>query len=249
MYSLPPGQTSGGGSTYGRSTPTERWQGDSLLSPMQRHDMTWGSTGTTALSPSHTLGRRREGSTMQSEQWTPIQSQSARSWQGGAHDSVASTTISGGGIYQDRSRARAASHQYEGGNHAMHRRDTEGGGDLQQSYPVRYTPHPAGTREGALQRLHWHTRDTSESSRDPRRSTPGPHTYSSSPTIPFPPQGYHNPTYTSSWTTPDALLSTPTLHSISNQPNISYDGAYPTASNSIVSSPDDYPNVEEFRES
>lgn len=141
---------------------------------------------------------------------------------------------------------RRIPHQYEG-NHAVHRREND---DLQQNYSVRYTPHPTGTREGALQRLHWHTRDTSEGTRDPRRSSASAHGFSSSPAMPFTAQGYHTPTYTSAWTSPDAnLLTTPTLHPISSQPNMSYDGTYAGGSNSIVSSPDDYPNVEEYRES
>ncbi|KJA25041.1 hypothetical protein HYPSUDRAFT_64995 [Hypholoma sublateritium FD-334 SS-4] len=242
LYPLSQNQTSGGSNGYGRSTPSDRWQGESILSPSQRNDIGWVSGNT--LSPSHTMGRRREPTIMQSDQWTPVQSQSSR-WQGGSQESGSSPTISSGGMYQDRSRVRAA-HQYEGHN-TVHRREND---NLQHNYSVRYTPHPTGTREGALQRLHWHARDTSEGTRDPRRSSTSAHGFSTSPTMPFTAQGYHTPTYTSAWTSPDAnLLNTPTLHPISSQANMSYDGTYAGSSNSIVSSPDDYPNVEEYHES
>ncbi|KAF8963145.1 Gti1/Pac2 family-domain-containing protein [Flammula alnicola] len=225
----------------------ERWpiQGESLIPPMNRQELGWGSTGS-SMSSSHSMSRRREGSLLQStsDAWPPIHSQSGR-WQG-THDSP-SSPLPSSGMYQDRTRVRA-SHQYDE-NQAMHRRDNEG---MQQSYPVRYTPHPTGTREGALQRLHWPTRDTADNARDPRRGTPHSNSsFSSSPTLPFTAQGFHTtaPTYTSSWTSSDAnLLTTPTLHSVSNQPAISYNGTYPSTSASI-SSPDEYPNVEEFRDS
>ena len=242
LYPLPQNQTNGGSNAYGRSPPSDRWQGESLLSPVQRHDMSWVSGST--LSSSHTMSRRREPSLMQSDQWPPAQSQSSR-WQGGSQESGSSPTINSGGMYQDRSRVRAA-HQYEG-NNTVHRRESDG---LQHNYSVRYTPHPTATREGALQRLHWHARDTPDASRDLRRSSTSAHGFTSSPTIPFAAQGYHTPTYTSTWTSPDAnLLNTPTLHPISSQANMSYDGAYAGSSNSIVSSPDDYANVEEYHES
>ncbi|KAF9475449.1 hypothetical protein BDN70DRAFT_814106 [Pholiota conissans] len=223
-------------------TPSDRWsgQGESILSPLQRQDL-WGSSSSN-LTSSHTMSRRREGSIIQSESWAPLHSQSNR-WQGSSHEPSTSSTSSNG-MYQDRTRLRPVQQQqqqYDGGHTPAPRRDSDGA----QDYPVRYTPHPPATREGALQRLHWHTRDATDNSRDPRRSTQST-SFSSSPTLPFTQHGYHTtPTYTSAWTSPTDMLPTPTLHSI---PNVSYETTYPSNS-SIVSSPDEYANVEEYHDS
>lgn len=252
MYPLNSSQTNNGGSGgYGRNLPaSERWpgQGDSQLSPLQqRADLGWGSSSS-SLSSSHTMTGRREGSVSHSEQWSPIRSQNQSSrWQGGSsHESSASSASSSAGMYQDRPRFRTVQQQYEG-NPAAPRRDNDG----THSYSVRYTPHPTGTREGALQRLHWQARDATDSSRDLRRASHSTHSFSPSPTLPFTPQGYHaTPTYTSSWTSADAsMLTTPTLHTIPNATNISYDTTYSSNSASIVSSPDEYANVEEYHDS
>ncbi|KAF8193385.1 Gti1/Pac2 family-domain-containing protein [Pholiota molesta] len=244
MYPLNSSQTTNGGSGGYRTLPaSERWpgQGESQLSPLQqRADLGWGSSSS-SLSSSHTMTRRREGSVLHSEQWSPIQSQNhASRWQAGSsHESSTSSTSSSAGMYQDRPRFRTVQQQYEGG-HAAPR---------QLSRSV--YPHPTGTREGALQRLHWQARDATDSSRDLRRTSHSAHSFSPSPTLPFAPQGYHaTPTYTSSWTSADAsMLTTPTLHTIPNATNISYDATYSSTSASIVSSPDEYANVEEYRDS
>lgn len=239
---IPSSHGGGAGHGYSRTSQSERWigQGESLLSPIvQRHEVTWGNT-TSALS---SMGRRRDENVLQpSDNWS-LHSQSAR-WQGQPHDT--SPTL-GSTVYQDRSRIRS-SHQYED-THLSHRRDSE---SLQGGYSVRYTHHPPTTREGAIQRLHYLARDTSDN-RDLRRSS---HTHASfttsshSPSLPFPSQGYQNPpTYTSSWTSSDtSLLTTPTLHSISNQTDMPYGGTYNSNTASIVSSPDDYSSVDNYRD-
>ena len=119
--------------------------------------------------------------------------------------------------------------------------------NMAPNFPLRYPPHSAGTREGALQHLHWHSRDTPDRGRDPRRCNPQSTStsYSSSPMLPFSSQGYHNtPTYTSSWTSTDSnLMTMPTLHSIAQSP-VSYDGSY-----SSDSASDKFTNVDGFRDS
>lgn len=243
LYPISSGQGHGGSNGYGRTSGgSDRWpvQGDSLLSPHHRQDMNWSPSNST-LSSSHTMGRRREDSVLQSENWSTIHSQSSR-WQGQQHESSASSNATNG-LYPDRTRVRSATHSYDE-SQLVSRRENSG---LQHNYPIRYTPHPAGTREGALQRLHWHSRDTPDSSRETRRgASHGNGSFSPSPTLPFTPQGYHTtPTYTSSWTSADAILTTPTLHSINNQPAISYDGTYSAA----VASPEYATGVDEFRDS
>jgi hypothetical protein len=119
------------------------------------------------------------------------------------------------------------------------------------TFPLRYPPHSSGTREGALQRLHWHSRDTPDSTRDLRRcnSQSTHNSFPSSPTLPFSPQGYHNtqPTYSSSWTpTESNLMTTPTLHSIAQSP-LSYDGY--SSNSASIPSPDEYTNVDGYRDS
>jgi hypothetical protein len=245
MYTPSSSQGHGGSNGYGRTSGGgDRWsaQGDSLLSPPHRQDMNWSPTSST-LSSSHTMGRRREGSLLQSENWPSIHSQSSR-WQGQQENS-SSPSSNASGLFPDRNRVRSTAHYDE--SQMVSRRENDG---LQHNYPIRYTPHPTGTREGALQRLHWHSRDTPDNSRDTRRGTSqGNGAFSPSPPLPFTHQGYHTgtPTYTSSWTAADAnLLTTPTLHSINNQSAISYDGTYPAAS---VGSPEYATGVEEFRNS
>jgi len=239
-------QGHGGTNGYGRtSAGNDRWpvQGDSLLSPLQRQDMSWSPASST-LSSSHTMGRRREGSILQSEHWPSIHSQSSR-WQGQQQESGSSPSSNANGLFPDRARVRSTAHYDE--SQMVSRRENDG---LQHNYPMRYTPHPTGTREGALQRLHWHSRDTPDHSRDTRRGAPqGNGALSPSPPLPFTNQGYHTgtPTYTSSWTAANAnLLTTPTLHSINSQSNIPYDGTYSSAS---VGSPEYATGVEEFCDS
>ena len=237
---IPSSHGGGAGHGYSRTSHSERWigQGESLLSPLiQRQDVTWGTTASTLSS----MGRRRDDNVLQpSENWS-LHNHPPR-WQGQSQDATSPTL--GGAVYQDRSRMRSTHHYDE--THMPHRRDSE---SLQGSYSVRYAHHPPTTREGALQRLHY----TSDN-RDLRRSS---HTHASfttpsnSPSLPFPSQGYQNPpTYTSSWTSSDtSLLTTPTLHSISNQTDMAYGGTYNSNTASIVSSPDDYGTVDNYRDS
>ena len=186
------------------------------------------------------MSRRRDGSV--TESWPSLHPQSGR-WQGQSHESSSSNS-SGGGLYPERPRIRA--NQIYDDNQVVPRRDHE----MAPNFPLRYPPPSAGAREGALQRLHWHSRDVPDTARDPRRCNP-PNSFSSSPTLPFPSQGYHNtPTYTSSWTSTDSnLITTPTLHSIQvAQSPLSYDGSYSSNSASIPS-PDEFTNVDGFRDS
>jgi len=235
---------------YGRHQ-NEKWSlgGDSVLSPIHRQDMAWSPHNST-LSASHTMGRRREGS-LQSETWPPIQAQSGSRWHGQSHDTPSTSPSSAHGLYQERSRVRSA-HPYDDGQ-MMHRREND---SIQSnSFPLRYTPHPNGTREGALQRLHWQSRDIPDAAREHRRvSTQTNHSFSHSPTMPFNAQGYHSsaPTYTSSWTPTDSsLLTTPTLHSISSsQTSLSYDGTYSSNINPVpLTSSEEFSAVEEYRDS
>jgi len=180
--------------------------------------MNWSPTGST-LSSSHIMGRRREGSLLQSKNWPSIRSQSSR-WQGQPENS-SSLSSNASGLFPDRNRVRSTAHYDE--SQMVSRRENDG---LQHSYPMRYTPHPTGTREGALQRLQcqWHSRDTPDNSRDCGASQGN----SPSPTLPFTHQGYHTgtPTYTSSYIPADAnRLTTPTLHSINN-PSTTYDATF-----------------------
>ncbi|KAF8151016.1 Gti1/Pac2 family-domain-containing protein [Crassisporium funariophilum] len=248
LYPLNSSHTGGSSSVYGRGVPSERWTGqnDGLVLPSRQDGLGWSPTQST-LTSAHSMGRRREGSVLHSDTWSSLQSQSGR-WQGPSHES--SSSSSSGGLYPERSRVRP-SHLYDEGQ-IVPRKEAE---VVQPTYPLRYTQHGlTGAREGALQRLHWHPRDTPDhSSRDIRRGTPhSASSFSSSPTLPYPStQGYHSstPTYTSAWTPNDTnLMSTPTLHTISTQSGMSYDGAYTSTSGSMPS-PDEYNNVEEFRES
>ena len=212
-----------------------------MLSPLQRQEMSWSPPG--SLSSGHTMSRRRDGNVIQSETWSSLHTQSGR-WQGQSHESSSSSNSSAGGLYPERPRVPVrTNHPYDDGQ-ITPRRDHD---NMAPNFPLRYPPHSAGTREGALQRLHWHSRDTPDSGRDPRRCNPQSTStsYSSSPTLPFSSQGYHNtPTYTSSWTSTDSnLMTTPTLHSIAQSP-LSYDGSY-----SSNSASDEFTNVDGFRDS
>ncbi|KAF8903701.1 Gti1/Pac2 family-domain-containing protein [Gymnopilus junonius] len=239
------GHGNGGANGYTRGTPTERWMmgpGNSVAGPNHREIGGWSPT-TSALTPSHTMSRRRDSSIMPSDSWSPINGR----WQNQQHEST-TPSIGTNGLYPDRSRVRSAP-QYEE-SQVVQRRDNNDG---QSPFPLRYhTPHPTTTREGALQRLHWQPREAPEHPRDLRRgggTTQGNNSFSHSPTVPFTPQGYHtSPTYTSTWTSPDAnMMATPTLHSISTQGAISYDGTYNSTS-AAVPSPEGYANVEEFHD-
>ena len=212
-----------------------------MLSPiqLQRQEMSWSPPAGPVLSSGHTMSRRRD-SVVQSETWSSIHSQSAGRWQGHSHESSSSSNSSGG-LYSERPRIRA-NQLYDDSQQAVPRREHE---SMEPNFPLRYPPHSAGAREGALQRLHWHPRDTPDA-RDPRRCST--QSSFSSPTLPFS-QGYHNnqPTYSSSWTsTENNLMTTPTLHSIAQSP-LSYDGSYSSNSASIPSP--DYTNVDGYRDS
>ncbi|KDR78687.1 hypothetical protein GALMADRAFT_93756 [Galerina marginata CBS 339.88] len=245
MYPLGPGQGNGGSNGYGRGNQNERWSSqndsNSILGSVQRQDMNWSPTIST-LSSGHSMSRRRESNHLQSDTWPSIHSQSTTRWQAPPHEPASSSSANG--LYQDRSRARS-SHPYEDGQ-IVNRRDND---SAQHNLPVRYT-HPNGTREGALQRLHWHSRDTPDHPRDLRRAPQSNSSFSPSPTMPFTAQGYHT-TYSSPWTSPDAnLLTTPTLHSIATQPAISYDGTYTShAASASISSPEEYASVEDYQDS
>lgn len=231
-----------------RGAPNEKWPGpnDSMLSPiqLQRQEMNWSPPAGPVLSSGHTMSRRRD-SVIQSETWPSIHSQSGR-WQGQSHESSPSSNSSSG-LYPERSRIRA-NQLYDDSQQVVPRRDHD---SMAPNFPLRYPPHSAGTREGALQRLHWHSRDTPDNARDPRRcnTQSTQNSFSSSPTLPFS-QGYHSgtqPTYSSSWTSTDSSLMTPTLHSIAQSP-MSYDGSYSSNSASIPS-PDEFTNVDGYRDS
>ena len=247
LYPLTSGHTSASSGVYAsRGATNEKWQGpnDSMLSPLHRQEMSWSPPGGAALSSAHTM-RRRDGNVIQSDTWPSLHPQSGR-WQGQSHESSSPSNSSGGGLYPERPRIRA-NQLYDDSQQAVPRRDHE---SMATNFPLRYPPHSAGTREGALQRLHWHSRDTPDNARDPRRcNTQTQSSFSSSPTLPFS-QGYHNtqPTYSSSWTSTDSnLMTTPTLHSIAQSP-LSYDGSYSSNSASIPS-PDEFTNVDGYRDS
>lgn len=226
-----------------RGSPSERWPGDSLLSPLNqnRQDTAWPPSSS-AHPSSHTMTRRREGNSLQSDTWSSIQSQSNGRWQNQSQEPPSSTATSSS-LYE-RSRIRS-SHPYDDGQ-MIHRRDTDG---IQANFPLRYMSHPAGTREGALQRLHWQSRDTTDTREGRRGSQQATSSFSPSPTLPFTPQGYHSstPTYTSSWTPSDTnLLTTPTLHSVPSQASVlSFDGSY-SSNSTTLTTPDEF---EEYRES
>ncbi len=257
VYPLGGNQSPGGSNVYGRTHQNEKWpmNGDSLLSaPLHRQDLGW-STPNSTMSSSHSMPRRRDPS---SDAWPTIQSQSNNRWQGSPaspETSPASQVSPVSGLYQDRNRVRSA-HPYDDGQ-MMHRRENESAAAAaQNNFPLRYNTHPNGTREGALQRLHWHSRDLPDSTRDHRRLSSAQATNQSfphSPNLAFNAQGYHSnaTTYTSSWTTNDSTMMPPTLHSISStQSGLSYDNAYSSNVNSApISSPEEFSNVEEYRES
>jgi Gti1/Pac2 family transcription factor len=215
-----------------------------MLSPLHRQEMSWSPPGGTTLSSAHTM-RRRDGNVIQSDTWPSLHPQSGR-WQGQSHESSSSSNSSGGGLYPERPRIRA--NQLYDDSQVVPRRDHE---SMVPNFPLRYPPHSAGSREGALQRLRWHSGDTPDSSRDPRRcnTQSTQNSFPSSPTLPFSPQGYHNtqPTYSSSWTPTDNLMTTPTLHSITQSP-LSYDG-YSSNSASIPSPDVEYTHVDGYRDS
>ncbi|PPQ95441.1 hypothetical protein CVT26_008460 [Gymnopilus dilepis] len=233
------GQGQGNGCVNGRWTPS---QGNPIAASLHREIASGGWSPTnSALTSNHTMSRRRESSSAQSDSWTSINGR----WQNQQHDSTA--TSQSVGAYSDRLRGRSGS-QYEDGQVAQ-RRDNNPNGHT--SFPVRYhTPHPTTTRESALQRLHWQPREAPDQPRDLRRA-PGVNgqagnSFSSSSPVAFTPQGYTTHTYTSSWTPADAnIMATPTLHSIANQSPLSYEGTY----NSTVPSPEGYANVEDYQDS
>lgn len=244
VYPLGGSQSPGGSNVYGRTHQTEKWpmNGDSLLSaPLHRQDLGWSTPHSTMSS--HTLARRRD------DTWPTIQSQSNGRWQGSpASPETSPASQVSPGLYQDRSRVKSA-HPYDDVQ-MMHRRENESA-SVQNSFPLRYTTHPNGTREGALQRLHWHPRDLPDSTRDRRVSSAQPtQSFPHSPTLAFNAQGYPSnaTTYNSSWTTNDSTMMTPTLHS--TQAGLSYDNTYSSNVNSApISSPEEFSNVEEYRES
>jgi len=247
VYPLAGSQSPGASSVYGRTHQTEKWpmNGDSLLSaPLHRQDLGWSNPNSTIPS-SHSMPRRRDGS-LQSDAWPTIQSQSNNRWQGSpASPETSPASQVSPGLYQDRSRVRSA-HPYDDGQ-MMHRREN----DPANNFPLRYTTHPNGTREGALQRLHWHPRDLPDNTRDRRvSSAQANQSFPHSPTIAFNAQGYPSnaTTYNSSWTANDSTMMPPTLHS--TQAGLSYDNTYSSNVNSApISSPEEFSNVDEYRES
>jgi hypothetical protein len=246
LYPINSGHASASSSIYAsRGASNEKWPGpnDSMLSPLHRQDMSWSPPVGPVLSSGHTMSRRRD-SVIQSETWPSIHSQSGR-WQGQSHEASPSSNSSGG-VYPERPRIR----QLYDDNQVVPRRDHESM-PVAPNFPLRYPPHSAGSREGALQRLHWHSRDTPDNGRDSRRcnTQSAQNSFASSPTLPFS-QGYHTtqPTYSSSWTSTDSnVMTTPTLHSIA-QSSMSYDGSYSSNSASIPS-PDEFSNVDGYRNS
>ncbi|KAF4613808.1 hypothetical protein D9613_008055 [Agrocybe pediades] len=247
IYSLSSGQGHGNG--YSRQSTQDRWSsqaaGESLLNSVHRQDMSW-SPSTNALSSAHALSRRRDGSGVlhSSDGWSGVGNQhSGARWLAGQDHSSSSPSS----LYQDRPRIRSIAHPYDDAQ-LNHRRDSDSG--IQSNYISRY-PAPPGTREGALQRLHWHTRDTPDVNvRDIQRrnTTQSTGSFTPSPPMTYTSQGYHAPTYTSSWTASDSLLTTPTLHPIS-QSTMSYDANYTTTGTNALSSTEEYSSVEEYQDS
>ncbi|PPQ63234.1 hypothetical protein CVT24_005694 [Panaeolus cyanescens] len=214
---------------------------------MHRQDLVgqWSPSSST-LTSGHTMRRRVDNSILQSDGWQSISSQSGR-WQAQSHED---STNSNANAYNDRPRLRSV-HPYD--DTGLLQRRVQQENNMGSDFSLRYPVH--GSRESALQRLHWHPRDTPDTSRDLRRpSTQTVHSFSNSPTVPFASQSYHpnnTPTYTSSWTPTDpSLLTTPTLHSVGSQPAITYDTTSYQNTGSALSSPDDFSGgVEEFRSS
>ncbi|KAH9481870.1 Global transcription regulator FGP1 [Psilocybe cubensis] len=238
MYSMASGN---GQNIYNRSHPNNRWpgQGDVVVGTNHRQDLGQWSPSASTLTSAHAISRRRD--TIMSDNWSSIHAQSNGRWQSHNDDST------NPGAYPDRPRVRTQ-HSYDD-SQTIHRRENDNT-QHHQAYSVRYLGHPAATREGALQRLHWHTRDTPDANRDARRNSQTGSAYpSSSPPIPFSPQSYSTTTtYTSTWTPSDAnMLTTPTLHPVTNPAPINYDGTY--NSSTAISSPDDYTGVDDFQES
>ena len=274
LYQLGPVHSStgtGSGSVYsGRGNQNEKWPAgptneSNMLSPLHRQDMSWSPPGP-VLSSAHTM-RRRDGSVIQSD-WPSLHPR----WQGQQtqqQQSHVESPSSTGALYQDRQRIRP-NQLYDDNtvsrrdHHHHHAADSN---MVLPNFPLRYPPHcsAAGTqaREGALQRLHWHSRDTPDNTtntttttRDPRRCHHPQNSFSSSPTLPFSPQGYHtngngsnNSNYSSSsWTSTDNnnnLMNTPTLHSITQSP-LSYDGY--SSNSASIPSPDEFTNVDGYRD-
>ena len=239
---------------YGRSHHNEKWSGmngDSLLSSsLTRQEVSW-SPQNPALPSTHNVARRRESS-LQSDTWPSIQSQSSSRWQATAPDTSPISPSSTSSLYHERHRVRSA-HPFDDGQ-MIHRRENEG---VQSSnFPHRFNPHTNGTREGALQRLQWRDVPT-ESGRDHRRvaSSHTNHSFSHSPTMPFNSQSYHSsatPTYSSSWTQNESNMMTPTLHPIPpTQSGLSYDGSYSTnVSSAPMSTSEEFSTVDDqYRES
>ncbi|KAF9048847.1 Gti1/Pac2 family-domain-containing protein [Panaeolus papilionaceus] len=212
---------------------------------MNRQDLVsqW-SPSTSTLTSGHTMRRRIDNSILQSDSWQSLGSQPSR-WGTNSHDD--SNTSSGNG-YSDRPRLRNV-HPYDEGGLLQQRRVAQD--NMGTDFSLRYPVH--GSRESALQRLHWHPRDTPDNSRDLRRASVQNVHFSNSPNVPFASQttyqATNTPTYTSSWTPTDpSLLTTPTLHSVTSQSAISYDTTSYQNTGSTLSSPDDFSGgVEEFR--
>ncbi|KAF9532675.1 Gti1/Pac2 family-domain-containing protein [Crepidotus variabilis] len=231
MYSFG-GQPSGSSSSYGRSAYPS-------ASSMPPPDIGWSPLAT-ALTPSHTMGRRRD---LQSDSWPSIQTQSAgRGWTPETH-----TTSTPSNVYQGRGR-RSTPTSYDVGAMST-RRGSDG--TPSNNFPLRSTPHPHTTREDALQRLHWHsTSGEPESTREHRRGNSASNNAFPLPSsASFTPHGYHTSppaaSYNSSWTSAnDVTMTTPPLQAIPRN-HVSYDGSYSNVNSSLASS-EDFSKVDQF---
>ncbi|RXW25512.1 hypothetical protein EST38_g361 [Candolleomyces aberdarensis] len=171
--------------------------------PSDNH-LPWNSNGSIS---SQSVVRRREHNVLQ-DSWPSIQTQSGR-WQ----DSGSSLTMCGSNGYSERPPSRVRpGHPYENP-------DT-----LRRDHDV--------VRHRDSQRMAWHHRDGSHSSRD-RRSPQS--SFTPSPTLPF--NSYPGtPAYTSAWT-PDAnLLTTPTLHAIGTSASSFDSNGYSSNTNGPIGS-------------
>ena len=229
IYQIPDSPT--WGSTNSPSSPDSNFSNTSLFGVggnnyrSNNHDR-WSVPSDNNLSwtssraiPSQSV-RRREHNVLQ-DSWPSIQTQSGR-WQ----DSGSGLGMCGNSGYSDRPRVRPG-HPYESPDTLRRDQDV------------------VEARHRDSQRMAWHHRDGSHSSRD-RRSPQS--SFTPSPTLPF--SSYTGaPAYTSSWT-PDAnLLATPTLHAIGT-PSNSYDNnGYSSNANGSIGSEDfATASVEEYAE-
>jgi len=234
---------------YTREGVSDKWPMplDNLRMPSSgRQEIPWSASPTHS---SHVGSGRRggnfgTGSLSPTDSWPSLHSHSRR-WQGDSYE----TSTGNSGLHLDRSRLRLGN-PYQSPIAMAHRR---GENEMTSGFNSRYSGHVGENREIGSQRLPWLlTAEASEEDSANRNPHSGSSFTSSTSTSPhFPAHGYqHVPhPYSSTWSSSDtSALDLPSSQSPFKSSLQTYEASYSSRSG-IMSSPEDYSNVEEYTDS